>query len=158
MKKKDSLINWETISKPLREGGLNFKSLSQQNVAMAAKIVWRIIASKPGWAQLALWKKYFKGPRTSCLENVTQLPNLSFLKLYAKAASMIKEHSFWILGNGKKIFIWTDRIMNKDPIKDRASLTDLRCWMNREGLSSLWDISHWIDSIWEGWKRIEMPA
>ena len=51
---KIPLISWETISKPLWEGGLNFKNLCQQNMAMAAKIIWRIIAPKPGWAQLAL--------------------------------------------------------------------------------------------------------
>jgi hypothetical protein len=61
-KNKIPLVSWETISKLVCEGGLNFKNLCQQNVAMAEKIIWKIIAPKPGWAQLALWKKYFRGP------------------------------------------------------------------------------------------------
>ena len=48
--------------------------------------------------------------------------------------------------------------MNKDPIEDRASIRALRCWMDREGLCSLWDISLWCDSIWAGWKHIEVPV
>jgi hypothetical protein len=124
---------------------------------MAANIIWKIVAPKPGWAQLALWKKYFRGPRSRCLENVIQMPNLAFLKLYAKAAPLITAHSYWIPGNGKKINIWTDKIMNKDPIEDRASIRLLRCWMDREGLRSLWDISCWNNSEWAGWKPIEVP-
>lgn len=52
--KKIPLISWETISKPLSKGGLNFKNLCQQNVAMVVKIIWRIIVPKPGWAHLDL--------------------------------------------------------------------------------------------------------
>eukprot|EP00253_Pinus_taeda_P032235 PITA_32235 len=48
--KKIPLISWETITKPLLKGGLSFKKICQQNVAMAAKTVWRIIAPNPGWA------------------------------------------------------------------------------------------------------------
>jgi len=139
--KKIPLVSWDTISKPLREGGLNFKNLRHQNVAMAAKIVWRIIAPKPGWAQKVIWKKYFKGPRLRCLNNVIRLANSTFLKIYDKAASLIIDHSFWIPGNGKKINIWSDRVMNKEPIEARASINSLRCWMDREGMKSLWDIS-----------------
>jgi hypothetical protein len=124
---KIPLVSWETISKLVCEGGLNFKNLCQQNLAMAAKIIWKIIAPKPGWAQLALWKKYFRGPRSRCLEQVTQMPNSTFLKLYAKSAPLITTHSYWIPGNGKKINIWTDKIMNKAPIEDRASIRSLRC-------------------------------
>lgn len=93
-KNKIPLISWETITKPLWEGGLNFKNLCQQNVEMAAKIIWKIIAPNPGWAQVALWKKYFRGPRTRCLDNVIQWPNSAFLKLYAKAAHIITAHSY----------------------------------------------------------------
>jgi hypothetical protein len=51
------------------EGGLNFKDLCTQNVAMGEKIIWRLIAPKPGWAQTTLWKKYFSGQRKRCLDS-----------------------------------------------------------------------------------------
>ena len=59
--KRIPLVSWDKVTKPLMEGGLNFKDLSIQNVAMGAKQIWRIIAPKPGWAQTVLWKKYFRG-------------------------------------------------------------------------------------------------
>ena len=46
--------------------------------------------------------------------------------------------------------------MNMDPIEDRTSIRELHCWMDKEGLCTLWDISLWCDSVWAGWKRIEM--
>ncbi len=124
--KKNPVISWEIITKPLWEGGLKFKNLCQQNVAMAAKIIWKIIAPNPGWAQVALWKKYFRGSRTRCLDNVIQRPNSAFLNVHAKAAHLITAHSYWIPGNGKKVSIWSDRIMNKDPVESRASINMLR--------------------------------
>eukprot|EP00253_Pinus_taeda_P036647 PITA_36647 len=69
--KRIPLVNWEIVSRPLQEGGLNFKNLSMQNLAMGAKMIWKIIAPKPGWVQLALWRKYFRGQRMRCLEQPT---------------------------------------------------------------------------------------
>lgn len=47
--------------------------------------------------------------------------------------------------------------MNKEPIENRASVSMLCCWMDREGLRTLWDISLWNNSTWAGWKCIEVP-
>jgi len=41
------LVNWESISKPLLEGGLNFKNIGIHNIAMGAKLICRIIAPNP---------------------------------------------------------------------------------------------------------------
>ena len=161
--RKIPLISWETIGKPLLEGGLNFKNIGHQNVAMAAKTIWRIIAPKPGWAQLALWKKYLRGSRLRCLENEFQAQNpslikhnSSFLKLCTKAGPLIRDHSYWILGNGRRINIWSDCIMNREPLENRIATRDLRTWMNNNGLRTLWDISLWHEETWAGWKAVEV--
>eukprot|EP00253_Pinus_taeda_P023602 PITA_23602 len=56
--RKIPLISWEAISKTLWGGGLNFKSLGHMNVAMATKVIWRVVVTNPGWAQTALRKRY----------------------------------------------------------------------------------------------------
>ena len=98
------------------EGGLNFKKLSLQNIAMGAKLLWKIIAPKLGWAQLALWRKYFAGERTRCLDEPLPQGTSSFARLCSKAAPLIRSKAYWIPGNGKKINIWTDHIMDHDRI------------------------------------------
>ena len=148
--KKIPLVNWESISKPLWEGGLNFQNICNHNIAMGAKLIWRIIAPNPGWAQLALWRKYFKGQRSRCLDHPLPHSNLPFSKLCIKACPLINAHAYSILGNGKRINLWIDRIMNNEPLGDYSSLQALRRWMNETGMGSLWDISVWQDSCWAG--------
>jgi hypothetical protein len=41
--RKLHLISWEKISKPISEGGLNFKNTHVQNLALGAKILWNLI-------------------------------------------------------------------------------------------------------------------
>ena len=62
-RRKLHLINWEKTSKTLLEGGLNFKKTQAQNLALGEKLLWMMVTGKPTWSKLALWKKYFRGPR-----------------------------------------------------------------------------------------------
>lgn len=117
---------------------------------MGAKLIWRIIAPKPSWAQLALWKKYFKSKHSHFLDHPLTHPNTPFLKLCIKAFPLINAHAYWVPGNGKRINLWTDRIMNNESLGDCRSLQALHRWMNDVGMHSLWDISVWQDSCWVG--------
>jgi hypothetical protein len=42
------LVNWDKVTKPLLEGGLNFKDMRTHNLALGAKLLWRQIAPKAG--------------------------------------------------------------------------------------------------------------
>eukprot|EP00253_Pinus_taeda_P006650 PITA_06650 len=116
------LIKWETVLKPMMEGGLNFKNLLHQNIAMGAKLIWRLIAPKPGWAQTVLWRKYFKGARLRCLDGPLPQENTSFGKLCSKVVPLIQSKSYWIPGNGRKINLWTDQVMDKETIGESPKL------------------------------------
>eukprot|EP00253_Pinus_taeda_P027221 PITA_27221 len=136
----------------------NYLGLPVHLKKLSSKILWKITAPNPGWAQIAIWKKYYTGPRTRCLENAIQMPNSSFLKLNAKVAHLITDHAFWIPGSGKKIKIWSDRIMNQQPIETRANLNEMRRWMDNNSLHTLWDISKWHDGFWAGWIHFNGPT
>lgn len=123
---------------------------------MGDKLIWRIIAPNPGWAQLALWKKYFKGQRSRCLDHPLMHPNIPFLKLCTKACPLIKAHAYWILDNGKRINLWMDKIMNNESLGDCHSLQVLCRWMNEAGMDSLWDIFTGRIHVGAGW-NIQTP-
>jgi len=144
------LVSWDSISKALLEGGFNFKNIGYQNITMGAKLTWRIIAPNPGWEHLALWKKYFKGKCSRCLDHPLPLLNTPFQKLCSKAYPPINTHAYWVPDDGKRINLWTDKIMNIEPLGDYHSLQALHSWMNDVGMCSLWDISVWQDSRWAG--------
>ena len=44
--KKIHLISWKKIQKPRDEGGLQVRTLSSQNLALGAKLLWQIVARK----------------------------------------------------------------------------------------------------------------
>lgn len=121
------------MSKPILEGGLNFKDLRLQNIALGAKILWRQVAPKAGWAQHALWKKYFAGPSKRSLDRPIQSDNGSqILKLCVQVHEIIQDPLFWIPGNGKSINLWEDRIMSDAPPVDAHELKELCCWMKNQ--------------------------
>ena len=152
------LVSWDKVTKPILEGGLNFKDLRLQNLALGAKLLWRQVAPKAGWAQRALWKKYFAGTRKRCLDRPVQgTIGSQILKLCEKALPIIQNHLYWVPGNGKTIDLWEDRIMNDDPLAEDQELRDLSRWMKNAGLVSLWDISNWKDKEWVDWKKPELP-
>lgn len=119
------LVSWGKVSKPMLEGGLNFKDLSLQNMAMGANITWKLIAPHPGWAHRELWKKYFNGKRKHYLDSPISSYGSHFLKLCSKSIPLIKYHTFWIPGNGKQIKLWDDCIMKNPPLAETVSLQAL---------------------------------
>lgn len=125
---------------------------------MGAKLAWRIIAPNPGWAQRALWKKYFGGQRMRCLSNPKGRTGTLIHKLCQNSAALIRQHAHWIPGNGQRIFIWDDNIMGSDPLAEDHSLAALREWMNTENIKTLWDLSLWDNDDWWRWKHLEVPA
>jgi len=76
------------------EGGLNFKKLPLQNIAMGSKLLWRLIAPNPGWAQSALWRKYFKGTQLRCLDGPLPQGASPFVSLCSKAAPLIQSKAY----------------------------------------------------------------
>lgn len=138
--KKFSLISWDIVTKPYLEGGLNLKDLYAKNLAMGAKLAWKIIAPNPSWAQIALWKKYFRGPRLRCLDHPKDSTRSHLSILLSKIAPMINSCAHWVPGNGKKTQVWKDKIMNRPPLVDAGNFTALRNWMEAAHIHTLWDL------------------
>lgn len=155
--KRFSLINWETVSRPFQEGSLKLKNLNAQNVAMGTKVIWRIIAPNPGWVQIALWRKYYRGSRMRCLDQPKNKFNTPFSKFICKTSSLIRDHAFWVPGNGKCIQIWNDSILNNPPLVKVLRKPALQRWMAESILITLWDLSIWEENAWAGWIQPVVP-
>jgi hypothetical protein len=66
------LINWKIVKVPKDRGGLGVKDLSLMNMAMGTKLLWRMTTGRLERWKKILWKKYFKGARNRCLENLVE--------------------------------------------------------------------------------------
>jgi hypothetical protein len=152
--RKLHLISWEKITKPYLEGGLQFKDLQIQNLALGAKILWNTITRNPTWRKRDLWKKYYRGPRKKCLERPAKVEKGSpIFSLCQKALQHFNSQLTWIPGNGKEINIWEDSVLGEPPLSTKQGLMRLKDWMHLQNLHSLWDISSWGNDENHSWLR-----
>ena len=137
------LVSWNKIQKPYKEGGLQVRDLANQNLAMGAKILWRLIAGKESWCSKVLRKKYFSGERLRCLDRpILRKSGSSIYKLCLKALPSFKPNLYWIPGNGKKINLWEDAIMGDQPLNHNPGIKNIMDWAQNNNVNTLWDISN----------------
>ena len=55
------LVNWDTIKKPILEGGLHIIDPRMVNLAMGGKLLWQLFSNKKHPISQFFWKKYLKG-------------------------------------------------------------------------------------------------
>jgi hypothetical protein len=155
------LINWDKISKPLLEGGLNFKNTQVQNLALRAKVLWHIVSGDTAWSKEALWKKYFRGVRKRCIENpCREAKGSPIFTLCKKVLALFTPQLTWVPRNRKKIKIWQDSILGDPPLESNQDLQRLKGWMDGQNLKSLFDISTWGNDrckSWQGWVVGNLP-
>lgn len=48
--------------------------------------------------------------------------------------------------------------MSCDPLAKDRSLIQLKEWMDRAGVKTLWDISQWENNNWQRWRNLEVPS
>lgn len=57
--KKFHLVNWNQVTNSKNHGGLGITEPKLMNIAMGARLLWRLVAGNMAWGKQALWKKYF---------------------------------------------------------------------------------------------------
>ena len=55
------LVSWDTLKRPITEGGLQIQDLGLENLAMAGKLIWQLYADKNHQISNIFWMKYLKG-------------------------------------------------------------------------------------------------
>jgi len=52
-------VNWNLVKKPKNLGGLEIKDLELMNLALGAKLFWRLLLDSNEWWKKAFIRKYF---------------------------------------------------------------------------------------------------
>ena len=55
------LVKWDTIKRPVLEGGLHIREPRMVNLAMGGKLLWQFFSNKKHPVSQFFWKKYLKG-------------------------------------------------------------------------------------------------
>ena len=99
-------ISWERLMKQKRDGGMGFRELQCFNLALLAKLGWRIIQNPESLLSLVLKEKYFPG---SHLMEATRGRNTSWgWKGIYEACQVLRCGLRWRVGDGSRINIRKD--------------------------------------------------
>lgn len=158
-KNKLPLVACDKVCLPKDLGGTGIGNLEKHNLALGAKLVWKLYENFDSfWAQIMFAKYLNNGPR----EYIFQISNLPLVlvmwNFICKCRNVILPHLSWIVHNGKKVRFW-DEVWN-----GHTPLRNIRDWSPLiSKLSSLWGVfvADYFEVIHSGdlklakWKSIE---
>ena len=105
-KRKMHMVNWRTVTLPKDLGGLGLHSMKDRNLAILAKLCWRLAsANGTPWAAM-LSAKYLTPNRLT--EEGKNLPCSSISTACKKGGPIYVKGLKWAVRNGGQINFWMD--------------------------------------------------
>lgn len=114
------MVNWDTLCKPKRIGGLGLKKIALQNEALLMKLGWRLFKDNHEvWAHL-LHCKYINKRRGFSVQ-AKQGDSRIWRSIVSVWPNMMKGIC-WSLGNGERCEFWKDKWLELPlPLENYAS-------------------------------------
>lgn len=157
--KKLHLVNWDTVKKPIDEGGLQIRDPSLVNLALGSKILWKMIKEPLHPVSAILRSKYTNKPDFRILQLGYTTNSTLLWKLCFKSSNLFNRYAYRIPGNGKRTRLWQDRIMGRNSLMNNEEISELRDWLISTGKHTIFDISNWDHrDEWTGWAIPDPPA
>lgn len=121
------------------------------NLALGAKIVWRLITGGSAWWKSVLEAKYLSSSKHKLLEaNIPNRDSSNIWKLCKKIIPLMTQHISKVPGKGSSINISKDRILGQSPIGSKAEAIPAINWLNNRGIWNLAQITKWGSSSQAG--------
>jgi exonuclease III len=155
---KYHLVRWETVKRSISEGGLQIRDPAMVNQAFGGKIAWNLFTNPKHPVSEILKEKYAPHVQLRDLQVSHNRHSTQVWRLCNKSLNFFKGKAYRIPGNGKHVNLWQDRIMDRDPLEDNEEITDLKEWLERAGINSVYDLSKWDShDDWKGWDFFGVP-
>ncbi|XP_026451664.1 uncharacterized protein LOC113351990 [Papaver somniferum] len=98
---------WNKIFLPNRFGGLEFKNLEKFNLALLAKMAWRLVTQPDLLSSRVIKSKYF--PKHKPLHAILRRKGTWIWNDICKGLKIVKQYHIWEVVSGEDISIWQDR-------------------------------------------------
>ena len=112
------------MTKPKEEGGLGLQTAKGQNIAMLAKLNWRLATEKEAlWAKVER-QKYCNQQRMNAA-NADRLPCSHIWAVVKKGKEVFNKGSMWTVGRESNLRFWSGNWIKKGPLQQQiqGSLT-----------------------------------
>ena len=109
-------VAWRNVAKPLSEGGLGIKRLSEWNTAAITKLMWQLLQPRTT-SVWAIWVKanLLKG-RSFWDVPVPQDCSWTWRKVLS-LRNQFRPYFRSVLGNGREVFLWFDYWLPMGPLQ-----------------------------------------
>ena len=110
------MVGWKKITKPKKEGGLGLQSAKEKNIALLAKLNWRLHSEKESiWARV-LSQKYGSFRRARSFRNRPRQCSVTWAGM-KKGASIFNKGIKWLPGRESGLSLWFDKWHKKGPLR-----------------------------------------
>ncbi|XP_015956845.1 uncharacterized protein LOC107481144 [Arachis duranensis] len=99
-------ISWDTMTRPRKEGGLGFKDLRIQNLALLGKQFWRLVTQPTSLLSKILRGKYFSNGNAITAE-IGVLPSWGWRSIL-EGRKIVEKGLNWAVGTGENIRTFED--------------------------------------------------
>jgi hypothetical protein len=115
-KKKMHMVGWKKVCRTKNEGGLGLSCAKLRNVAILAKLNWRLLEEKESpWAKTILAKYFPNGfANSQPLLSRSGSSNWRGLKL---GFDVFRSGLRWVVNNGQRVSFWHDRWIGDAPLR-----------------------------------------
>ncbi|CAA7036314.1 unnamed protein product [Microthlaspi erraticum] len=118
-KRKQHLVGWDRICLPKSEGGLGIRKSGAMNMALVAKVGWRVLHDTTSlWARVLRGKYKIGDIRDARWTEVKGTWSSTWRSIAAGIRLVIKPAHGWVVGDGRDIRFWTDRWLLGEPLID----------------------------------------
>lgn len=97
---------WESLCKPKSEGGMGFQNLSKFNVALLAKLGWRLLENPTSLSARIIHAKYYHNTNFLVAPLGSNL-SLIWRSIWSSRA-LLETRLKWRIGTGDSVSIWND--------------------------------------------------
>lgn len=116
-------VNWQTVCSPVISGGLGLRDMDLNNLALLAKMAWRISEDQNSKVASLLKAKYFKDG--DFWSSSTKCGCSASWRSLVKGKEIIKGSLRWCVGDGSKVGFWKDTWNNDIPLAAIANMNDV---------------------------------
>ncbi|KAL0011900.1 hypothetical protein SO802_007008 [Lithocarpus litseifolius] len=116
-RRKLHLVGWNKIVKPKEDGGLGIQAAKAKNLALLAKLNWRLYQEKDAlWTQVIL-KKYCSPSRVRA-RDPDALPSSPNWKAIKVGFPIFSSGICWCVGTGARTKVWLDRWLKGESLRE----------------------------------------
>eukprot|EP00253_Pinus_taeda_P018086 PITA_18086 len=152
------LVNWELVKRPIKEGDLQIRDPLQANLALGCKILWQLISEPMHPISQILIHKYLRNRSIITFNPASSPKGTLAWRLCCGGIDFFRMHLYKVPGNGKKTWLWKDRIMGHPPLSEKNEIAELRVWLRSRRIRKIEDIVEWDDDgNWKCWNLPNIP-